>query len=141
MTTERRRTPVQPLDRILETVLYVDDLEAAEAFYGGVLGLECTARRPGLFVFFRVGRQMLLLFDPEGSANNRDLPPHGARGPGHVCFAVPEAELEAWRTRLVAHGVAIEHVQRWPAGARSIYFRDPAGNSVELAPPVIWGLA
>ena len=34
---------------------------------------------------------------------------------------------------------AIEADFRWPNGARSIYVRDPAGNSIELADPAIWG--
>jgi hypothetical protein len=37
--------------------------------------------------------------------------------------------------------VAIEADFEWPKGGRSIYFRDPAGNSVEFAEPRIWGLA
>jgi catechol 2,3-dioxygenase-like lactoylglutathione lyase family enzyme len=129
-----------PPDRVLETVLYVDDLAAAERFYGGVLGLAVDSRRPGLFCFFRVGGAMLLLFDPKASAVGRDVPAHGARGPGHACFAVPEAELDGWRRHLEAQGVAVEHEQVWPRGGRSFYFRDPAGNSLELATPRIWGL-
>ncbi len=131
---------MRPPREILETVLYVDDLDAAEAFYTDVLGLERHSRREGLFVFFRVGRQMLLLFKPEASARNRRLPAHGATGPGHVCFRVAEGELEGWRARLERLGVTVEHVQEWPGGGRSLYFRDPAGNSVELAPAHIWGL-
>jgi len=129
------------LDRVLETVLYVDDLDAAEAFYGGVLGLERTSRKEGLFVFFRIGDAMLLLFEPEAARTGRSVPPHGARGPGHACFAVPEAELDAWQTHLEAAGVTIEQHQDWPRGGRSFYFRDPAGNSLELATPRIWGFA
>lgn len=83
---------------------------------------------------------MLLLFDPRSTARQRTPPPHGASGPGHVCFALPEAALEAWRRRLEAAGVAIEHEQAWPRGGRSLYVRDPAGNSVEFASPRIWGL-
>ncbi len=133
---------MKPIRQILETVLYVDDLDAAEAFYGGVLGLHRVSRRPGLFVFFRVGSQMLLLFRPEGSLQNDALPAHGARGPGHLCFAVPAAELDAWRAHLEAHGVVIEHehFHRSPGSGRALYFRDPAGNSIELAPPEIWNL-
>jgi catechol 2,3-dioxygenase-like lactoylglutathione lyase family enzyme len=128
------------LDRILETVLYVDDLGAAEAFYGQVLGLTLDSRKEGTFAFFRIGRDMLLLFDPKASRANRDVPAHGATGPGHACFAVPESSLEEWQAKLRAHGVAIEHVQDWPRGGRSFYFRDPAGNSLEMATPRIWGL-
>ena len=132
---------MQPLDRVLETALYVDDLPAAECFYGGVLGLELDSRKEGAFAFFKVGRAMLLLFDPAvASAARGGVPAHGAIGPGHACFAVAEAALEGWRARLEAAGVPVEHEQAWPRGGRSFYFRDPAGNSLELATPRIWGL-
>ena len=131
---------MQPLHRVLETILYVDDLDAAERFYKDVLGLALDSRKPGLFCYFRVGRNMLLLFEPEAAGKSREVPAHGARGPGHICFAVTESELEAWRQHLTAHGTVIEHEQAWPHGGRSFYFRDPAGNSLELASPRIWGL-
>jgi catechol 2,3-dioxygenase-like lactoylglutathione lyase family enzyme len=129
-----------PLDRVLETILYVDDLDAAERFYGGALGLELDSRKEGVFAFFRVGPGMLLLFEPSAARTSRGVPAHGAAGPGHACFAAPEAELEAWRASLATAGVAIEHEQAWPRGGRSLYFRDPAGNSLEIATPRIWGL-
>ena len=40
----------------------------------------------------------------------------------------------------VALEVSIEAEVEWPNGGFSIYLRDPAGNSVELATPSIWGL-
>ena len=36
--------------------------------------------------------------------------------------------------------MTIEQEVDWPRGGRSFYFRDPAGNSLELATPRIWGL-
>ena len=52
-----------------------------------------------------------------------------------------EAEsLDAWRQHLETQKVAIEMEVEWPAGGKSIYFRDPAGNSVELVTPGIWQL-
>ncbi len=131
---------MRPLDRVLETILYVDDLEAAERFYGGPLGLALDSRKEGLFAFFRIGDAMLLLFEPGASRRSRGVPAHGAEGPGHACFAVAEDELDGWKGRLEAAGVAIEHEQDWPRGGRSFYFRDPAGNSLEIATPRIWGL-
>ena len=131
---------MRPIDRVLETILYVDDLDAAERFYGGVLGLELDSRKPGLFVFFKCGNGMLLLFEPEAASTGRNVPPHGAKGPGHACFAVAERDLDAWKARLEAAGVVIEQEMDWPRGGRSFYFRDPAGNSLELATPRIWGL-
>ena len=129
------------IDHILETVLYADDLDAAEGFYGGVLGLACTSRRPGLFLFYRLRHTMLLIFNPDAASKGRDVPSHGARGPGHVCFALDAPAIEALALRLEGHGIAVEQWQTWPSGARSLYVRDPAGNSVEFAPASIWGLA
>lgn len=127
------------IQRVLETALYVDDLAAARQFYEQVLGARFYSEQPDRHVFFRVGRQMLLLFDPQASSEeDGEIPPHGAVGPGHVAFAVEEDELEGWERKLQQHGVEIERRVQWPGGARSIYFRDPAGNSLELAMPAMW---
>jgi catechol 2,3-dioxygenase-like lactoylglutathione lyase family enzyme len=141
--TEGNRVPEVPMrsiDRVLETILYVADLDAAERFYGNVLGLELDSRKDGLFVFFKCGAGMLLLFEPRAASTGRNVPAHGAHGSGHACFAVAEVDLEPWKERLQAAGVAIEQEVDWPRGGRSFYFRDPAGNSLELATPKIWGL-
>jgi catechol 2,3-dioxygenase-like lactoylglutathione lyase family enzyme len=132
-----------PPPRILETALYVDDLDAAEGFYGGLLGLERVIRAGDRHVFFRCGQALLLLFNPEATrvppaAGALPVPPHGALGHGHVCFAAVAPALDAWRERLEAADIAIEADFRWPNGARSIYVRDPAGNSVEFAEPRLW---
>lgn len=127
---------------ILETCLYADDVAAAADFYASVLGLPVTGRSEGRHVFLRCGARMLLLFDP--SATERpggDVPPHGARGPGHVAFAVHEGEIPRWRERLRELGVEIEREVSWPRGGASLYLRDPAGNSVELTTPGIWGIS
>ena len=36
------------------------------------------------------------------------IPAHGATGPGHVAFAIPDADIPAWRARLENAGVVIE---------------------------------
>jgi catechol 2,3-dioxygenase-like lactoylglutathione lyase family enzyme len=123
---------------ILEACVYADDLEAAERFYAGVLGMEVIARVEGRHVFFRCGGRVFLVFDPAATADGGVVPGHGARGPGHVCFAMREDELDGWRAHLRARGVEIEAEHTWPGGGRSLYFRDPAGNSVELGTPSIW---
>lgn len=130
---------------ILETAIYAGDLEAAEAFWRDVIGLERILKVDGRHVFFRCGDGVLLVFNPDATASppsdpDMPVPPHGAHGPGHVCFRAPGDEIDAWRDHLQGHGVAIEADFRWPNGARSIYFRDPAGNSIEFAEPSIWGL-
>jgi catechol 2,3-dioxygenase-like lactoylglutathione lyase family enzyme len=128
---------------ILETVLYVSDLDAAEDFYTRLLGIAPYARVEGRHVFFKLESQMLLIFDPVAARKSASppygLPPHGAEGEGHVCFAADGASLALWRERLTDLGIAIEKEHEWPGGGRSIYFRDPAGNSIEFAEPRIWG--
>jgi catechol 2,3-dioxygenase-like lactoylglutathione lyase family enzyme len=134
---------VTPPLRVLETAVYARDLDAAERFYGGVIGLERVVRAGWRHVFFRCGQGMVLVFNPVETAappgGDLPVPPHGAVGPGHLCFAVPAADLDRWRDRLAAAGHAIEADFRWPTGARSVYVRDPAGNSVEFAGPGLWG--
>jgi catechol 2,3-dioxygenase-like lactoylglutathione lyase family enzyme len=131
---------------VLETCLYARDLDAAGRFYAEVLGLREIARAEGRHVFFACGAGVLLLFNPDvtgttpGVVGGVPVPAHGAVGPGHVAFAVAEEAIPAWRERLAGHGVAIEAEIAWPRGGRSLYVRDPAGNSVELAPRRIWGI-
>jgi catechol 2,3-dioxygenase-like lactoylglutathione lyase family enzyme len=134
-----------PLSRVLESCLCVTDLAAAERFYADVLRLSLFARQEGRHVFFRCGEQMVLLFDAAGASQpathgGLDIPTHGTTGQGHLCFAVGESNLDGWCERLRQHGVTIEKDLHWPGGGRSLYFRDPSGNSLELATPRIWGM-
>ena len=125
--------------RIFETVLYAEDLAAAERFYHQALGLEVIGRGE-LFVVFRCDGGVLLVFDPRKSAApGRDVPSHGTIGAGHIAFAVKPEDLAAWREQLRQAAIPIEREVEWEEGGHSIYFRDPAGNLVELAPPTIWG--
>lgn len=147
----RRGLLAQPSKRmqatkVLETCLYVDNLDRAEQFYTGVLGLEFVSRQEGRHAFFRCGPAMVLLFNPLASREvsdvaGRPIPTHGAFGAGHLAFAASAADLPAWQAHLESHGVAIEQTIDWPSGGRSIYFRDPSGNSLEFAAPGIWGIA
>lgn len=128
-------------NEILETCLYVDDLEVARQFYGHVLGLELFEQQAGRHLFWRCGQRMLLLFlAAETNVSDSQVPPHGAHGAGHVAFAVPNHEIPLWERHLAHCGVTIEQAVEWPQGGRSLYFRDPAGNSLEVASPRIWGI-
>lgn len=130
------------VEQVLETCLYVDDLEVAEEFYRRVLGLAVFSRVKGRHVFFRCGQGVVLLFNPVRTRQpegDLPVPTHGAQGPGHVSFAMPPADISAWRDHLRQQAVPVEAEITWPSGGFSLYFRDPAGNSVELATPQTWG--
>lgn len=140
----RQNGPAVSALTVLETALYADDLESAAQFYEQVLGLPAILRETGRHVFFRAGPTLVLVFNPTSTAKMPTfvggcaIPLHGSRGPGHVAFAVPEVELAAWQARLARAGIVIEADVVWPSGGRSIYVRDPAGNSVELATRRVW---
>jgi catechol 2,3-dioxygenase-like lactoylglutathione lyase family enzyme len=132
---------------VLESSLYCTDLDTAERFYREVFGLEVVARQAGRHVFLRCGEGMVLLFnpdatsDPGGQTGGPSMMPHGARGPGHLAFRLPERDIERWQAHLRDAGVAIEGEVHWPRGGYSLYLRDPAGNSIELATAALWGFA
>jgi catechol 2,3-dioxygenase-like lactoylglutathione lyase family enzyme len=136
---------MNPLEGILETALYAEDLDKAEAFYAGVLGLQKISRGGNRHVFFRCGAGVLLIFNPLETMRPTEpgslpVPPHGTKGAGHACFRILGENIDAMADKLRAAGVAIESDFHWPNGGRSIYFRDPAGNSLECAEAIIWGL-
>ena len=140
------------LRAILESALYVTDLDAAETFYANVLGLEKIGRVANRHVFFKCGSGVLLLFNAEATRQppspdaRLPVPPHGTTGQGHLCFAATADEIEGWKKHLEAKNIAIEADFEWPPkpgqarGGRSIYFRDPSGNSLEFTEPKIWNL-
>ncbi len=137
--------------RLLETALYVEDLDRSCDFYERVLGLGpvleiqagSKAGNRSLRPLHVPGGAVLLLF-PKGSAaetamlSGGTIPPHDGSGRLHLAFAISASELDEWRARLKSHGVAIEGEMRWPRGGRSLYFRDPDGHLVELATPGLW---
>ena len=125
---------------VVEAVLYVDDLDQAETFYRDVLGLKLVGQKPGRHVFFEAGDGLLLLFQPDATEAGGAVPPHGARGAGHVALGISFDDLQGWRDRLHDHGIEIEQEVDWPPGGKSLYMRDPDGNSIELITPGCWNL-
>src|SRR5438309_1414656 len=111
-----RGATMSEIQAIVETAIYVDDLDRAEAFYRDVLGLEVIGKEAGRHVFFRVGDGVLLAFDPDATLRGEVLPSHGARGPGHFALGLRAESLGAWRDRLGGHGVVIEKEMIWPRG-------------------------
>lgn len=125
--------------RIFETILYAEDLSEAKAFYGDVLNLDLVDESE-LFLVFRLPASVLIVFNPKVSSEvGRSIPEHGTIGDGHVAFAASEDEIDDWLRHLEKSNIGIEHIHEWEEGGRSLYVRDPAGNSVEFAPPTLWG--
>jgi catechol 2,3-dioxygenase-like lactoylglutathione lyase family enzyme len=124
-----------------ETVLYGPDIPRLTSFYASVLGLRVVHQADDDSAALRMpeGDAVLLLFHPgHASTPGRGVPTHGATGPGHVAFRVPPGTLPAWFEQLQREGVEIEMERGWSRGGASLYFRDPAGNSVELIEGDVW---
>jgi catechol 2,3-dioxygenase-like lactoylglutathione lyase family enzyme len=133
------------ITRILETALYVDDLDAVVAFYRDILGLRVLDASSRLVSLDAGQATVLLLFRRGATVSGLDtsggrIPPHDGQGPVHLAFAIATDTLGMWELRLQERGVAIESRVRWARGGQSIYFRDPAGHSVELATPGTWAV-
>jgi len=118
---------------LAEAVLYVSDLDRATQFYRQVLDLPLSASFDDARFLQTGPSSTLILFNVEGIEQRQSrIPSHGALGEGHVALAIRAGEMDSWRERLQAHGIAIEHEQDWPQGTHSIYFRDPDDNSIEF---------
>jgi catechol 2,3-dioxygenase-like lactoylglutathione lyase family enzyme len=129
------------MEALVETSIYGEDLDALAQFYSDVLQLPVLGRETDRHVFLRAGpASMLLIFKPSTTLRGDVLPAHGSTGPGHIAFGIRADALDAWRQRLTDKGVPIEKEVTWPRGSISLYFRDPAGNLVELFTPGLWGL-
>jgi catechol 2,3-dioxygenase-like lactoylglutathione lyase family enzyme len=126
--------------RVYETVLYAPDVRAAATFYSDTLGLHAIEEPDELAAAFRLDDGgVLLVFNPSrSSAPARPVPSHGATGAGHVAFGVAPRRLDEVVADLGRRGIEIEQEVRWDEGGRSIYVRDPAGNSVELIEGEAW---
>lgn len=127
------------LDGILEVALYVENVDHSVRFYKTLLDLDVIDSDERLCALGIGGKQLLLICQKTASA---DLPrgSHYADGRQHVAFAVPAAELAAWKARLDEQGVSIEEDRHWARGGRSLYFRDPDGHLLELATPGVWSV-
>ena len=141
----RQGAAMPKLDGVIETALYVDDLDRARAFYQDALGLRAMNSDSRFLAFDVGGRSVLLLFHRGATLETVHLPggtipPHDGHGPLHIAFAIAADKLPAWEQRLTEQGVAIEGRTAWPRGGHSIYFRDPDNHLLELVTPGVWAI-
>ena len=131
------------LTGVLETALYVDDVERSAEFYQRVFSFERIAGDARLAALSVLGRQVLLLLkkgasvQPHRSAGGV-IPGSDSSGTSHLTFAIAAADFEAWEKWLAETGVAIESKVSLERGGRSLYFRDPDSHLLELATPGTW---
>ena len=131
------------IHRVLETSLYVEDLQRAHAFYQEVLQLPTMAESDRFVALDAGSGSVLLLFRRGGSLQTLDhqgqrIPPHDGEGPLHIALAIGADEQDGWERHLESRGVPVESRVEWARGGTSLYFRDPDGHCIELATPGVW---
>ena len=135
-------TVIMKIKKVIETCIYSSDLGSMKNFYAGILGLPVIQEEQDKLIFLKAGKSMLLIFDPlRTKANNDSLPTHGTLTPPssiHFAMEIEEQEYHASKQLLTDNNIAIEKEVNWNSDAKSIYFRDPAGNLVELITPGGW---
>lgn len=127
------------LDGILETAIYVDDVDQAVRFYRDVLGLTVIDESDRLTALAAGPRQLLLVFK-RGASVNLPLAPHDAVGQQHVAFPISAGTLDSWEAWLTERGVTVVEKKQWARGGTSLYFHDPDGHVLELATPGVWSV-
>jgi len=133
------------LNGILETSLYVEDMDRSMRFYQEILQFQKMVGDERFCALRAAPQQVLLLFKLGASTqpmviDGGTIPPHDGSGQMHLAFAISAQELEPWERWLEQHQLVIESKVRWERGGQSIYFRDPDGNLLELVTPGCWAI-
>lgn len=127
------------LRQIKETCIYSRDLTEARRFYHDLLGLTIIGEMEGKHIFFKVGNNVLLCFNPDDSRLKKSPPAHFAEGRYHFAFEVTPDEYENAKLEIRNKGINIIDTLLWKNGRESFYFNDPLGNVVEIVPEGVWG--
>jgi catechol 2,3-dioxygenase len=112
-------------------VLKVRNQERAEAFYGGILGMPIVARfGPMNMTFFSFGNHHDFAVAAVG--DGAAAPEEAGVGLAHVAFKIGDevADLKDAKAELEKAGIAVVAADH--GVSKSLYFRDPDGNHVEL---------
>src|SRR3954447_16595567 len=97
---------------ILETALSVADPQRSADFYRRLFHFSTLLEKPDRLIALQVGGGDVLLLFKKGSTTapsempGGTIPPHAGGGQGHLAFSISADEVQAWRERLQAEGVA-----------------------------------
>ncbi len=123
--------PALPIRSIDYTVIYVRDMATMRAFYGRTLGFALHRELSASWVEFRVGATLLAL--AERGRRFADPPPPDGALSLQLAFRVAPAEVASCAATLQERGVHIvEGPTDQPFGHRTLFFRDPDGNVLEI---------
>ena len=120
-----------PIRGIDYTVIYVRQMLTMREFYGKTLGFPLHRELSPNWVEYRVGSNLLALAEPGGRFN--DPPPPVGTLMLQLAFRVAPNEVATCATALAERGAAIvSGPTDQPFGHRTLFFRDPDGNVLEI---------
>src|SRR5260370_8338783 len=125
---------------VLETCLYVDDLERAAQFYEELFSFRRLQSDERFCAFDVAGRGVLILFLRGATSEPLALPggvipPHDGSGQLHFAFAIPAEDIRAWEHRLNEASVKIQSRVKWSRVAETTYFLAPHPPLLHPTPP------
>jgi catechol 2,3-dioxygenase-like lactoylglutathione lyase family enzyme len=124
-------SPFNAIRAIDYTVIFVRDMAAMRHFYEGVLGFPLIRELSAGWIEYQVGGNTLALARPSRTAKDARLPAGSASL--QLAFKVAAEDVDRCAEELVRHGVdLLEPPTNQPFGHRTLFFRDPDGNLLEV---------
>ena len=124
-------SPFQSIRTIDYTVILVRDMAAMRRFYEGVLRFSLTRELSAGWIEYQIGGNTLALSRPGRTA--KDAPTPKGSASLQLAFKVAADDVDRCADELKRHGVdLLEPPTDQPFGHRTLYFRDPDGNLLEV---------
>jgi len=131
MTDQKPQSAFRGIRAIDYTVIFVRDMAAMRRFYEGVLGFELLRELSPGWIEYRIGANTLALARPSRTAGDVPMPIGSASL--QLAFKVLTPEVDGCADELVRQGIAlVSPPTDQPFGHRTLFFRDPDGNLLEV---------
>jgi catechol 2,3-dioxygenase-like lactoylglutathione lyase family enzyme len=124
-------SPFQAIRAIDYTVILVRDMAAMRAFYGDILRFSLLRELSPGWIEYQIGGNILALSRPYRTA--KDAPTPAGCASIQLAFQVAAPDVDRCADELLRHGVdLLEPPTDQPFGHRTLFFRDPDGNLLEV---------
>jgi lactoylglutathione lyase len=123
--------PLRAIRHLDYTVIFARDIQAMRRFYAEVMCFELQRELGPSWIEFRIGASVLALTQ-RGALFDDPAPPAGALSL-QLAFRVAPREVDSCAAALRTAGVKIDKEPTdQPWGHRTVFFRDPDGNVLEI---------
>jgi catechol 2,3-dioxygenase-like lactoylglutathione lyase family enzyme len=131
VSEQQTPSPFQSIRAVDYTVIFVRDMPAMRRFYEGVLCFPLTRELSAGWIEYQIGGNTLALARPSRTAKDAPMPAGSASL--QLEFKVAAEDVDRCADELVQQGVdLLEPPRNQPFGHRTLFFRDPDGNLLEI---------